>query len=78
MLGHDQVNTYVEFTQRLIDRFDGKDPKLNFKELAQLSQIGSIDLKIKEFQKLFILVTDISERRQIVLFMNRLTEPIRG
>jgi len=33
-LGHDQVNTYAEFTKRLIDRFDRKDRKLNFKELA--------------------------------------------
>ena len=33
-LGHDQVNTYAEFTKRLTNRFDGKDPKLNFKDLA--------------------------------------------
>ena len=33
-LGHDQVTSYVEFTERLIDRFDGKDLKLNFKELV--------------------------------------------
>lgn len=31
-LGHDQVNTYEKFTGRLIDRFDGKDLELNFKE----------------------------------------------
>ena len=37
-LGHNQINTYVEFTKRLIDRFDGKDPIANFKELAQLKQ----------------------------------------
>ncbi len=36
MLGHDQVNTYAELTKRLIDQFDGKDPEVNFKELAQL------------------------------------------
>ena len=33
-LGHNQVTSYVEFTKRLIDHFDGKDPKLNFKDLA--------------------------------------------
>ena len=37
-LGHDQINTYVEFTDRLIDRFDDKNLKLNFKDLAQLRQ----------------------------------------
>ena len=33
-LGHDQIKTYVEFTERLVERFDGKDPELNFKDLA--------------------------------------------
>ena len=33
-LGHDQIKTYAEFSERLIERFDGKDPKLNFKDLA--------------------------------------------
>ena len=42
-LGHDQINTYVEFTEKLIERFDGKDSELNFKELAQLKQTGSVD-----------------------------------
>lgn len=76
-LGYDQVKSYTEFIERLIDRFDGKDPKLNFKELAQLRKIGSIDHYITEFQKLSIMVMDISERKQIVLFMDGLTEPLR-
>ena len=52
-LGHDQIKTYVEFTERLIERFDGKDPELNFKDLAQLRQTGSVDQFIVEFQRLF-------------------------
>ena len=48
-LGHDQINTYEEFTERLIDRFDGKDPELNFKNLAQLRQTESVDQYIAEF-----------------------------
>ena len=47
--GHDQINTYVEFTERLIERFDGKDPELNFKDLAQLRQTGLVDQLIAEF-----------------------------
>lgn len=35
-LGHDQIDSYAVFTERLIDRFDKKDPKLHFKGLAQL------------------------------------------
>lgn len=33
-LSHNQVISYVEFTKRLIVYFDGKDPELNFKDLA--------------------------------------------
>ena len=77
-LGHNQVTSYIEFAKRLIDRFDGKDPKLNFKDLAQVKQISTVDNYVTEFQRLSILVTDISERHRIVLFMDGLREPLRG
>ena len=47
--GIDQLKTYAEFTEKLIERFDGKDPKLNFKDLAQLRQTGLVDQFIVEF-----------------------------
>ena len=37
-----------------------------------------MDQYITKFQKLSMLVMDILERRQIVLFMDGLTEPVRG
>ena len=77
-LGHNKINNYVEFIERLIEWFKGKDPKLNFKDLAQLRQTGSVDQFIVEFQKLSILVTDISKRRRVVLFMDGLIEPLKG
>ncbi len=77
-LGHDQINTYAEFIERLIDRFGGKDPELNFKDLAQLRQTELVDQYIAEFQKISVLVTNISERRQTVLFMDWLTELLKG
>lgn len=77
-LGHDQITSYVEFTERFIDRFDGRDPELNFKELAQLKQSGPVDSYITKFQRLSVLVSDISERRLVVLFMDRLMEPLKG
>ena len=77
-LGHDQIKTYAEFAKRLIERFDGKDPELNFKDLVQLRKTGSDDQFIAEFHKLFVLVTDISERRRVVLFMDGLAEPLKG
>jgi hypothetical protein len=35
-LGHEHVTSYIDFTQRLIDKFDREDPKLHFKELTQI------------------------------------------
>lgn len=77
-LGHNQIDTYAKFTERLIDRFDTKDPELHFKELAQLRQWGPIDSYISDFQRLSVLVIDISERRLIVLFVDGLSEPLHG
>ena len=35
-LGHYQVKTYGEFVERVLERFEQKDPELSFKKLAQL------------------------------------------
>jgi hypothetical protein len=40
-LGHASITTYEDFTQRdftqrLMDRFEKKDPEIHFRELAQL------------------------------------------
>ena len=40
-LGHNLITTYEEFTNKLIERFDVKDPEVSFHELAQLKQHGS-------------------------------------
>ena len=77
-LGHNQVTSYIKFTERLIHLFDRKDPELNFKDLAQLKQTGTVDNYVTEFQRLSVLVIDISERRRIVLFMDGLRESLRG
>ena len=59
-LGHNQITSYEEFTGKLIERFDTRDPELLFKELAQLNQWGSIETYTNEFQRLVLLVIDIS------------------
>lgn len=61
-LEHNQVTSYIEFIERLIDHVDGKDPKLNFKGLAQLKKMGMVDNYVTEFQRLLVLVIDISKR----------------
>ena len=35
-LGHASIISYTEFTQRLIEIFDRKDPEIYFRELTQL------------------------------------------
>jgi len=39
--GHEHVTSYLDFTQRLIDRFDKEDTELHFRELTQIKQTGS-------------------------------------
>jgi hypothetical protein len=35
-LGHGRITFYREFTYRLMDRFDRRDPEIHFRDLAQL------------------------------------------
>ena len=41
--GHDQVTTFDDFSQRVIDRFDLKDDEEYFKELSKLKQTKSVN-----------------------------------
>jgi hypothetical protein len=77
-LGHSRITSYREFTDRLMDRFDRKDPEIHFRDLAQLRQTGTTEAFITEFQWVAMVVTDISEPRLIMLFTEGLTEPLRG
>jgi len=76
-LGHATITSHLVFTQTLMERFDKKDPELHFRELAQLKQEGSPDAYITEFQKLAMIVSDISEQRLVMLFIEWLLEPLR-
>lgn len=73
-----QITSYMDFIERLIKRLNNKDPELYFKELAQLKQEGSIEEFIRNFQRLSVLVTDISIKRLVVLFVDGLKDPLRG
>ena len=33
-LGHNTITSYPNFTQRLIERFDQKDPEVHFREIS--------------------------------------------
>ena len=67
-LGHDQVKTYGEFFDRVLERFEPKDPELSFKELAQLKQVGTPIEYMLEFQILSVKVDNLSMGRLLFLF----------
>jgi hypothetical protein len=48
-LGHATITSYLDFTQRLMERFDRKYLELHFRELAQLKQVGTPDAYITKF-----------------------------
>ena len=60
-LGHNTITSYPDFTQRLIERFDRKDPEVHYGELAQLKQTGSADAFISEFQRITVHDEDVHE-----------------
>ena len=60
-LGHNTITLYPDFTQRLIERFDRKDPEVHFRELAQLKQTGSADAFISKFQMIAVHDEDVHE-----------------
>jgi hypothetical protein len=61
-----------------MERFDGIDPELHFRDLTQLRQTGSVEAFITEFQQKAVNVSDISEHRLVMLFIDALTKPARG
>jgi hypothetical protein len=77
-LSHNQIVSYTEFTQRLIDRFDLGDPELHFWELTQLKQIGMAKAYIDEFHRLAVMVQYMSPTRLMMLFTKGLMEPLKG
>jgi hypothetical protein len=77
-LGHNHIISYLEFTKRLMERFDRRDPELHFRDLTQLRQTRSVEVFISDFQRKVVAVSDISEHRLVMLFIEALTEPLRG
>ena len=77
-LGHDQVTTYEEFTRRLAERFERKDPEITFREHAHVKQTETLEAYISEFLKFAVMVTNISKARLILLFVEGLVEPLKG
>jgi hypothetical protein len=78
ILGHSCIISYREFTERLMDKFNRRDLKIHFRDIAQSRQTGTTEAFIMEFQRVSVAVIDIPEPRLIMLFTEGLTEPLRG
>ena len=59
-LGHSIVTTYAEFTRRLMEGFDWRDPEQHFVELTRLKQTGSPETYIADFLRVLMMVPDLS------------------
>ena len=77
-LQHNQVTEYQDFVDRLVERFDKNDLEVYFQELAQLKQTSNLEYFIGEFQRLAVMVPNISKHRLIVLFIKGISKPLRG
>ena len=68
--------TYVQFTRRLIDPFDRRNPEQHFVELTRLKQTGSPKTYIADFLRVSVMVPDLSAARMIYMFVEGLAEPL--
>ena len=77
-LGHANVIAYSEFTRRLVERFDKRDPEAPFMSLAKLKQSGNAKTYISEFLRLSVMVPDSSTKIRVYMFIDGLDEPLHG
>ena len=68
-LGHYQVKIYGQFVDRVLERFEKKDPELSFKELTQLKWVGTPIEYMLEFQRLLVKVDDVSMESQYLFLL---------
>ena len=59
-LGHACITSYSDFTKRLVERFDPRDPKAHFVELTKLKKIGDLETYISEFINLSVMISDLT------------------
>ena len=68
----------MDFTQRLLDKFDSKYRELHIRQIAQIKQTDMVDSYMIEFHRLEVMVSDVSESWLIMLFVEGLSEPLHG
>eukprot|EP00253_Pinus_taeda_P002225 PITA_02225 len=74
-LGHSTVMMYAEFTKRLMERFDRRDPKQCFVELTSLKLTASPETYIADFLRVSVMVPDLSTTRRIYMYVEGTCTP---
>ena len=64
--------------QRMMERFDRRDPEQHFIELMRLKQTGSSENYIADFLRVVVMVPDLSTARRVYMYVEGLAEPLRG
>ena len=59
-LEYDKVTTYEDFTRIFVNGFDIRYHDMSFRDLAQLNILGTPEAYISEFQKVVVMVNDLS------------------
>ena len=77
-IGHANLTAYSEFTRRVVERFEKRDPEAPFMSLEKLKQSGKTESYISEFLRLSVMVPDFSAARRVYMFINGLYEPLHG
>lgn len=72
------IQSYEEFTNKLITRFDKKDIEVYYRELAQLKQTEQLESYINEFQKIAVMVPDMPQKRITMLFVEGPNDRLKG
>ena len=75
---HALIHSYEEFVNKLIAQFDIKDVEVYYRDLAQLKHTSHVVTYINEFQKISIMVPNMTERHVTMLFVEGLSDKLCG
>lgn len=72
------ITFFDEFARRLVKRFDRKKEDDYFQDLTSLRQLGVVDEYVVEFQRIVVMIHNISKERLTFMFVEGLMDPLQG
>ena len=77
-LGNHHIISYLAFTKNLVERFDLRDPEAQFSKITKLNQEGDLEDYIAKYLQLSVMVSSLTMRRKVCMFLNGMAEPLQG